>query len=103
MCSNLFSSCFQQQLLKNYFTFHYQHRKLFSYKRKKKQLPSFHQKKKIVRFRFFFIPLQIFAGEVYYAMYCMLWVYGHYNCFNSFSAGTVFRRQILTSNDGLHA
>ena len=27
----------------------------------------------------------------------MLWVYDHYNSFNSFSAGTVFRRQNLTS------
>ena len=27
----------------------------------------------------------------------MLWIYGHYNVFNSFSAGAVFRRQILTS------
>ena len=27
----------------------------------------------------------------------MLWVYGHYNVFNSFSAGTDFRRQKLTS------
>ena len=29
----------------------------------------------------------------------MLWVYGHYKCFNSFSAGTVFIRQNLTSTD----
>ena len=27
----------------------------------------------------------------------MLWVYGHYKYFNSFSAGIDFRRQILTS------
>ena len=27
----------------------------------------------------------------------MLWVYGHYNCCNSFSLGTYFRRQNLTS------
>ena len=26
----------------------------------------------------------------------MLWVYGHYKSFNSFSVGTVFRRQNLT-------
>ena len=29
----------------------------------------------------------------------MLWVYGHYKLFNSFSAGTDFRRQNLTSKD----
>ena len=29
----------------------------------------------------------------------MLWVYGHYIFFNSFSAVTVFRRQNLTSLD----
>ena len=29
----------------------------------------------------------------------MLWVYGHYNVFNSFSAVIVFRRQNLTSID----
>ena len=33
----------------------------------------------------------------------MLWVYGHYKLFTSFSAGTVFRRQILTSKDGPRA
>ena len=33
----------------------------------------------------------------------MLRVYGHYNFFNSFNAGVVFRRQILTSKDGLRA
>ena len=26
---------------------------------------------------------------------CLLWVYGHWNCFNSFIVGIVFRRQIL--------
>ena len=34
----------------------------------------------------------------------MLWVYGHYHYFNSFSAGIesdVCGRQILTSEDGL--
>ena len=36
-------------------------------------------------FRFIWIP--------------MLWVYGHYKYFNSFSAGTVFIRQNLTSTD----
>ena len=30
----------------------------------------------------------------------MLWVYGHYKNLNSFSAGTVFIRQILTYKDG---
>ena len=49
----------------------------------------------VISFRFILIP--------------MLWVYGHYNCFNSFSAGTrgrpqtsesdVHRRHILTSVD----
>ena len=29
----------------------------------------------------------------------MLWVYGHYKYFNSFSAGTIFIRQNLTSTD----
>ena len=33
----------------------------------------------------------------------MLWFYGHDIFFNSFSAGTVFRRQILTSKDGPRA
>ena len=33
----------------------------------------------------------------------MLWVYDHYNLFNSFSAGIVYRRQILTSEDGARA
>ena len=30
----------------------------------------------------------------------MLWVYGHYNYCNSFSAGIVYRREILMSKDG---
>ena len=29
----------------------------------------------------------------------LLWVYGIYKCFNSFSAGTVFIRQIMTYKD----
>ena len=34
----------------------------------------------------------------------MSWVYGHYNFLNlSFSVGTVFRRNILTSKDGPRA
>ena len=33
----------------------------------------------------------------------MLWVYNHYNLFNSFSAGTVFIRQNLTSTDRNYA
>ena len=33
----------------------------------------------------------------------VLWVYGRYKYVNSFSAGTVFRRQILTSKDGPRA
>ena len=33
----------------------------------------------------------------------MLWVYGYYDFFNSFSAETVCRRQILTSKDGTRA
>ena len=33
----------------------------------------------------------------------MLWVYGYYKYFNSFSAGIVFRRQILMSKDGPRA
>ena len=33
----------------------------------------------------------------------MLWVHGHYKLFYSFTAGTVFRRQILTSQDGPRA
>ena len=38
----------------------------------------------------------------------MLWVYGYYQYFNSFSAGTesefdVYIRQILTDEDGPHA
>ena len=32
----------------------------------------------------------------------MLWVYGYYKYFNSFSVGTVFIRQILTYKDGPH-
>ena len=31
----------------------------------------------------------------------MVWSYGRYKLLNSFSAGTVFRRQILTSKVGL--
>ena len=33
----------------------------------------------------------------------MLWVYSLYKYFNSFSESTAFRRQILTSKDGLRA
>ena len=33
----------------------------------------------------------------------MLWVYGHYKYFNSYSAGTVFKRLNLTSTDGPRA
>ena len=29
---------------------------------------------------------------------CMLWVYGHYKYFDSYSAGIDFRRQIQTSD-----
>ena len=33
----------------------------------------------------------------------MLIAYDHWNLFNSFIAGIVFRRQIPTSKDGIHA
>ena len=33
----------------------------------------------------------------------MLWVYGHYKVFNSFSASAVFVRQNLTYKDGTRA
>ena len=45
------------------------------------------------------IIMNVLASSLRFIWISLLWVYGHYNFFNSFSQGTVFRRQILTSKD----
>ena len=47
----------------------------------------------------FEIIISVLFSSFRFILIHMLWVYDHYNCFNSFRARTVFRRQILTSTD----
>ena len=47
----------------------------------------------------FEIIIDVLVSSFWFLWKTMLWVYGHYKYFNSFSAGTVFIRQNLTSVD----
>ena len=47
----------------------------------------------------FEITINVLFSSSRFIWISTLWVYGHYNLFNSFSIGTVFRRQNLTSID----
>ena len=47
----------------------------------------------------FEIIMNVLVSSYRFILIPMLWVYDHYKGFNSFSAGTVFMRQNLTSID----
>ena len=51
----------------------------------------------------FEIIINVSVGSICFIWIPMLWVYGHYNFFLSFSAGINFRRQNLTPNVGVCA
>ena len=51
----------------------------------------------------FEIIINVLVSSFCFIWISMFWVYDNYNMFNYFSAGTVFRRQILTSEDGLRS
>ena len=65
---------------------------------------------KVVFFQFEIIIYVLVSASLEYLYICMLWVYGHYKYFYSFSAGIdldvrsdVCRRQVLTSKVDPHA
>ena len=43
--------------------------------------------------------MSLLALSALFEYLCYTWVYGNYNCFNCYSAGTDFSRQHLTSTD----
>ena len=59
-----------------------------------------HGDQRVFQFEIIINALASFFRLIWISMVC---VYGHYKCFDSFSAGTVLRRQILTSQDGPRA
>ena len=53
-----------------------------------------HRNKRVFQFE---IIINVLVSSFRFILLPMLWVYGHYKYFNSFSAGIDFRRQHLTS------